>query len=56
MWILLSIFFYYFFIFIFLHSELSFTSLLYTVADEHFVSRWIFLCLFSQYLERTQKD
>lgn len=48
LWIFLSIFFHYFFIFIFLHSELNFTSLLYIVADKHFVSKWIFLCLFSR--------
>lgn len=50
MWIFLSVFFLLFF-FIFQNSDLNLTILLYTVGDEHFMSKWIFLCLFSQYLK-----
>jgi len=39
------------FFFIFQNSDLNLTILLYTVGDEHFMSKWIFLCLFSQYLK-----
>lgn len=46
-----NFFFYYFYF----SAELNLTSLLYTVGDEHFMSKWIFLCLFSQYLKGHKK-